>query len=77
METDDLATTLAGVLDRFRAHQPALEAVLEASTYDRDVARFWRDFHEWFIVNAAQRAQRADPSLSSADAEARGTRSCG
>ncbi|MHB8696120.1 MAG: TetR/AcrR family transcriptional regulator [Solirubrobacteraceae bacterium] len=69
-EDDDLRSTLIGVLASFRTHSATLGAIVEAATYDPAVAKFWRDFHEWFLVNAAERARRADPSLSQADAEA-------
>lgn len=69
-EDDDLRTTLEAVLGSFRAHRASLGAIIEAATYDPDVARFWREFHEWFLVNAAQRAMKADPALTTADADA-------
>lgn len=69
-EDDDLRITLEGVLRSFRNHGATLGAIVEAANYDADVATFWRDFHEWFLVNAAERAQRADPTLKAADADA-------
>lgn len=69
-EDDDLRDTLEGVLASFRAHQATLGAIVEAATYDPEVAAFWRDFHSWFMVNAAERAMRADPRLPKANAEA-------
>lgn len=69
-EDDDLRATLAGVLAGFREHRATLRAIVEAATYDLEVAVFWRDFHEWFLVNAAERAMRADPDLRPADADA-------
>lgn len=69
-EDDDLRATLEGVLSSFRAHRATVGAIVEAATYDPEVAAFWRDFHEWFMVNAADRAIRADPRLPSANAEA-------
>jgi AcrR family transcriptional regulator len=69
-EDDDLRSTLIGVLASFRTHRATLGAIVEAATYDAAVAKFWRDFHEWFLVNAAERARHADPSLSQANAEA-------
>lgn len=69
-EDDDLRATLDGVLACFRVHQGTLGAIVEAATYDPQVATFWRDFHEWFMVNAAERAMRADPRLPPANAKA-------
>jgi hypothetical protein len=45
-------------------------AVVEAATYDAEVAVFWREFHDWFTVNTVQRATSSDPDLRSEDAEA-------
>lgn len=69
-ETDDLRSTLEQVLAQFGVHRAALGAIVEAASYDDDVATFWRDFHEWFLVNAAERAMRADDDLSAEAAEA-------
>lgn len=69
-EDDDLRATLVGVLAGFREHRATLGAIVEAATYDPAVATFWRDFHEWFLVNAAERAMHADPELRQADADA-------
>jgi AcrR family transcriptional regulator len=69
-ENDDLRTTLLGVLAAFREHRASTGAIVEAATYDPAVAAFWREFHDWFLVNAAQRAIRADPSLAQSDADA-------
>ncbi|MCK9250956.1 MAG: TetR/AcrR family transcriptional regulator [Solirubrobacteraceae bacterium] len=68
--TDDLPTTLRAVLDAFAAHRETVRAVVEAATYDEDVAAFWREFHAWFIDNAVGRARSADPDLPDEDAEA-------
>lgn len=69
-ETDDLRRTLELVLGQFGAHRAALGAIVEAASYDADVATFWRDFHEWFLVNAAERAMCADEDLGAEAAEA-------
>ncbi|MGE4428140.1 MAG: TetR/AcrR family transcriptional regulator [Solirubrobacteraceae bacterium] len=68
--TDDLDGTLRAVLAAFAAHRSTVGAVVEAATYDDDVARFWREFHAWFIDNAIGRAQAADPDLDREDAAA-------
>lgn len=69
-DTDDLRSTLRGVLEAFVKHKATVGAIVEAATYDADVAVFWREFHEWFIVNTVQRATTSDPDLSTEDAEA-------
>ena len=69
-ENHDLHATLLGVLASFRTHRATLGAIVEAATYDPAVAKFWRDFHEWFLVNASARARLADADLSEADADA-------
>lgn len=69
-QTDDLGTTLQDVLAAFIAHRATVGAVVEAATYDTDVAVFWRGFHEWFVLNATQRARHADPHLDHEHAEA-------
>ncbi len=69
-DTDDLRATLTGVLGAFVTHKATVGAVVEAATYDADVAVFWREFHEWFIVNTVQRATTSDPDLAREDAEA-------
>lgn len=67
---DDLPATLEAVLGAFTAHRSTVGAVVEAATYDADVAEFWRGFHEWFVLSATRRAQAADPDLSFQAAEA-------
>jgi AcrR family transcriptional regulator len=69
-DTDDLRSTLRGVLDAFVKHRVTVGAVVEAATYDAEVAVFWREFHDWFTVNTVQRATSSDPDLRSEDAEA-------
>ncbi|MDO9409275.1 TetR/AcrR family transcriptional regulator [Patulibacter sp.] len=69
-DTDDIGATLTGVLAAFAAHRATVGALVEAATYDAEVAAFWRAFHDWFIVNATERARRADPGLAAEDAEA-------
>lgn len=45
-----------------------MSAIVEAATYDPEVAVFWRSFHDWFIEAGAQRAQAADEAMSDEDA---------
>lgn len=69
---DNLSSTLGGVLEAFRADHPTLRAIVEASTYDAEVAAFWRAFHARFIdavvVRAREIAPGRDPEAARADA---------
>lgn len=62
-----LRATLEAVLDGFRRHRAAVGAIVEAATYDEEVAAFWRAFHQWFVESGTARAAAANPVL---DAEA-------
>lgn len=70
-EHDDLRPTLVAVLEVFRAHRATVAAVVEAATYDAEVAEFWRALHDRFLVNARERIRRSDPVLDEAHAHAR------
>lgn len=65
-----LEQTLEGVLAGFRRHGPAVEAIVEASAYDVDVAAFWRAFHQWFVESGTRRALTADPEIGEEGARA-------
>lgn len=69
-EDDDIRTVLKGMLACLQVHRAALAALVEAATYDAEVATFWRALHETFLTSAADRMVR-DTGLSRADAEAR------
>ena len=69
--TGSLRTTLTGVLVAFREHRHATAAIVEAATYDDDVAAFWRSFHERFMATAAARIRAEDPQVDPLRAEAR------
>lgn len=69
-EHDDLRGTLEGVLTAFTTHRNTVGAVVEAATYDKDVAEFWRSFHEWFVISTTRRALAADAALHPEAAEA-------
>lgn len=68
--TGVLRETLQSVLAGFRHHHTAVAAIVEAATYDDEVAAFWRAFHQWFVESGTQRALAADPTLSSERATA-------
>lgn len=70
-EHDDLRPALVAVLEVFRSHRATVAAVVEAATYDADVAVFWRALHDRFLVNARERIRRSDPGLDEAHAHAR------
>lgn len=63
--------TLVGVLGVFRRHAEAVGAITEASTYDGEVAEFWRGFHERFIPGAEHRIRAGFPELDDAAVAAR------
>lgn len=66
-----LRDTLAAVLDVFRRHRGALRAVVEAATYDAEVAAFWRRFHERFVPGAERRITAGVPGLGEREVAAR------
>jgi AcrR family transcriptional regulator len=67
----ELRATLSGVREVFARHRGAVTALVEAATYDEEVAAFWRDLHERFLVRALERVRLGDSSLTKAQAEAR------
>lgn len=67
LRDDDLFATLQGVLDAFRADHSTLRAILEASTYDVEVAAFWRAFHARFIEAVVDRASELTPDRDPGD----------
>lgn len=70
-EHNDLRATLVDVLDVFRAHRAIVGAVVEAATYDADVAEFWRALHNRFLATAEERIRRSDRTVDKAHAHAR------
>jgi TetR/AcrR family transcriptional regulator, ethionamide resistance regulator len=58
-----LRETLAAVLEVFRRHRAALGAVIEAATYDAEVAAFWHSFHTRFVPGAEERIRAGSPDL--------------
>ncbi|PTL60274.1 TetR/AcrR family transcriptional regulator [Paraconexibacter algicola] len=61
LRDDDLHSTLRGVLEAFRGDHATLRAIVEASTYDPEVAVFWREFHARFIEAVVERASELTP----------------
>lgn len=70
LRDDDLSATLRGVLDAFRADHATLRAIVEASTYDPEVAAFWRAFHARFIEAVIERAGELTPDRDPSDVRA-------
>lgn len=68
---EDLRAALASVLEVFRTHRGVVGALVEASTYDPEVAELWRDFHGRFISSAGDRIRREHPTLDPDAANAR------
>lgn len=69
--TDNLRPTLVAVMGVFREHRPTLLALSEAATYDEEIARFWRGFHDTFRIRAVDRIRREQPALQGDQPEAR------
>ncbi len=67
----DVRDTLEGVLAVFQKHAATLSAVVEAATYDPDVAEFWRAFHARFLPGGEARVRAGNPALDEASVQAR------
>jgi AcrR family transcriptional regulator len=67
----DLRETVAAVLDVLRTHRAVFGALVEAATYDEEVARLWRDLHARFAEVARDRILRELPAVGVPAAEAR------
>jgi AcrR family transcriptional regulator len=63
--------TLEDVLGAFRAHRETLVAIIEASTYDPEVAAFWRALHDRFWDIATDRIANGVTALDREHAAAR------
>ncbi|WP_354701598.1 HTH-type transcriptional regulator EthR [Paraconexibacter sp. AEG42_29] len=63
--------TLEGVLGVFQRHAATLGAVVEAATYDDEVAEFWRAFHGRFRPGAEARVRAGTPDLDEESVRAR------
>lgn len=70
LRNDDLHSTLRGVLEAFRGDHATLRAIVEASTYDPEVAQFWRRFHARFIDAVIERAGELAPARPAGDVRA-------
>jgi AcrR family transcriptional regulator len=66
-----LRDTLEAVLAVFERHRGGVAAIVESATYDNEVAAFWRDLHERFLITARDRIRKAQPRPTPAQAEAR------
>jgi AcrR family transcriptional regulator len=55
---------LEWVLRIFATHRVVVGALVEAATYDAEVARLWRDLHDRFIEVARARIAQEHPELS-------------
>jgi TetR/AcrR family transcriptional regulator, ethionamide resistance regulator len=66
---EELRTALRNIVGVYREHGALLRAVVEASTYDEEVARFWRDLIGRFVeatrmqIETDQAAGRVSPGL--------------
>ena len=66
----DLRTALAAIAELYRRHGALLRAVVEVSTYDEEVAVFWRGLVGRFAEATRQRieAEGGEPALAGATA---------
>jgi TetR/AcrR family transcriptional regulator, ethionamide resistance regulator len=55
---DDLEQALREIGDLYRAHGPLLKAIVEVSTYDEEVARFWRELLGRFVEATRARLEQ-------------------
>jgi AcrR family transcriptional regulator len=66
---DELRVALASILELYDEHAALLSAVVEASTYDADIAAFWRELIGRFVaatrarIEAEQSAGHVDPAV--------------
>ncbi|MTD43240.1 TetR family transcriptional regulator [Conexibacter sp. W3-3-2] len=67
----DVRDTLEGVLAVFQKHATTLSAVVEAATYDPDVAEFWGAFHARFRPGGEARVRAGNPDLDEESVRAR------
>ena len=67
----DVRDTLRGVLEVFQRHAATLGALVEAATYDEEVAEFWRAFHQRFRPGAEARVRAGTPDLDEESVRAR------
>ncbi|WP_372789165.1 TetR/AcrR family transcriptional regulator [Paraconexibacter sp.] len=56
---EEMRTALQRIGEIYRAHGPLLRAIVEASTYEPEVAEFWRTLLGRFVDAAADRMDRA------------------
>jgi AcrR family transcriptional regulator len=62
--------TLAAMLATFRAHEGSVRALVEAATYDEEVAALWRGLHDRFRVRLRVRLLDAGIAKPAVDAHA-------
>jgi AcrR family transcriptional regulator len=70
--TDDLKRVLGGVYDLYLGHGAVVRAVVEVSTYDEEIAIFWRGLLNSFIDAVEGRIERGRGTGSSSETPARG-----
>ena len=68
--SSDLRTALRAIADLYREHGALLRAVVEVSTYDEEVARFWRSLVARFAERTRERLEAEGDLSASASATA-------
>ena len=66
----DVRTALEAIAEIYREHGAVLRAVVEVSTYDEEVAQFWRALVARFAESTRERIEAEDPALPSPGATA-------
>ena len=59
----DLRSALGAIAELYREHGALLRAVVEVSTYDDDVAQFWRGLVGRFVEATRERIEREDAGV--------------
>lgn len=68
---EDVEHSLAALLRTYQRHASTVRAIMEAATYDEEVAAFWRVLHDGFLPRVEQRILAAAPEMPREQAHAR------
>lgn len=68
---DDVEHSLAALLRTYQRNASTVRAIMEAATYDEEVAAFWRVLHDGFLPRVEQRILTAAPTMPRNQAHAR------
>ncbi|WP_026910579.1 TetR/AcrR family transcriptional regulator [Patulibacter minatonensis] len=68
---DDVEHSLAALLRTYQRYASTVRALMEAATYDEEVAAFWRVLHDGFLPRVEQRILASVPDIPDDQAHAR------